>query len=193
MKRTIDRVFVCHPIGLGRDASKIFYRDLNAKSLELQLRETITTMNRLVSGGILEKGSILANAFDKFILATEERLAKTKAQVEQAKENTVRAYRKDLPDPIGTLAVIAKAASGAEAKRILIHLKDVQHSVATTLKGKASLRNTIVQIGDRLEEEGDEEVREKAKIMAFQGLYRPPWESDLYSSGPDAMDLWFGR
>lgn len=170
MKPTTESVPLRSVFNLTREASSILYRNNNAKTVELELQKVIATMNRLVSNGILEKSSSLGNSFEKFVSATEGRLVKIKAQLAEAKPEE-NANPRDLHDSIKTLMVITKVIGGTEAKRTLVHLGDVQRSVATTLKEHAGLGDSVIQTGDGLEEEEDEEVKEKAKMMGFQGLY----------------------
>ncbi|KAF9446800.1 ankyrin [Macrolepiota fuliginosa MF-IS2] len=179
MKPITDSVRLHDPTFL-RESNYISVRfDVEAREKEIQ--SVIETTNRLVKNGTLEKGSKLANAFEKFVSATEGRLAKDKAKA--AKEAKVEeAQNEEDKDPrdnravVPTFEAIAKAVKGNEAKRTLIHLKDVQLSVATDLEQVAHKDDgsDVFRPRDELEDEEDEETKEMEKGYIFNEIFVRP-------------------
>lgn len=145
---------------------------LNIDALEKELQKVVDSLNRLVRNGTLEKGSQLANTFEKFVSATEGRLAKEKARAAETAGDSKGEddVHTDARDPIETFKATAKAVQSDEAKRTLIHLKDVQLSVETDLQRVAHEVNTYstnYTFGD--EEEGDKE-KERGNNLLFAGF-----------------------
>lgn len=146
---------------------------LNVEELGKEVQSVIETLKRLINNGILEKDSELANVFEKFVSATEGRLAEAKAKAKAVEEAEVEEKRRsenpvDNSALIETFVAIATAVKGNEAKRSLIHLKDVQLSVATDLN--TINHEKVAQTGDGLEEEEDEETQEKRKGLVFSEM-----------------------
>jgi hypothetical protein len=166
MKPTTDQV-IRPTIPNLSTAENILCHD-NSQKLELELQKVVETLDRLVSNGTLEKGSSLANTFEKFVSANEGRLAKIKAQKQES--TNPGDDRLDWANRIQTLAVIESAISDDGQKRTLVHVKDVQRSVASALKPIPS-GEISVEAKDGFEEEV--EHKEKAGLMAFDSFVVP--------------------
>lgn len=145
---------------------------LNIDTLERELQNVVDSSNRLIHNGTLKKGSQLAYVFEKFVSATEGRLAKEKARAaEEVGDFNGEDEVVDTRDPIKTFKATAKVVQGDEAKRTLIHLKDVHLSVETDLRRVAQGANTYnlanYSFGD--DEEGEKE-NERAGSLIFAGF-----------------------
>ncbi|XP_006457063.1 hypothetical protein AGABI2DRAFT_181422 [Agaricus bisporus var. bisporus H97] len=177
MKPTI--VSVTQPsVQILSGARNILFQD-DIEKLEKESRKVMTTLDRLKSSSTVGKGSSLANAFEKFVSATEGRLAKIKAQNQETlDDNTTNSSQNQLAadpidsqgDHIKTLTVLEKAISNDDMKRTLVHLRDVQRSVASTLEGSPG-EESAVRMKDEFEEE--EKHKEKAELFAFDSFTVP--------------------
>jgi hypothetical protein len=166
MKPTTDQASQASVPNLN-DASYTQCHD-DRQQLEPKLKKVVETMSRLTSNGTLDKGSSLANAFEKFVSASEGRLAKLKASNEESTnpcDNPIEGA-----NPIRTLAVIESAIAEDGMKRTLVHVTDVQRSVASTLEPGTS-GVVSVEAKDGFEEE--DEHKEKARLMIFDSLIIP--------------------
>jgi hypothetical protein len=173
MEPTTTNLHVNNPLGLNNCA--IIETEGDVGTMEKELHAVIETMKRLTGNGTLEKGSTLSNAFEKFVSASEGRLAKLKAQEEVAKAEDAKEQSsdddgsRDIMVPIRTLDVIARAVGPNTVKRTLVHLKDVQKSVGIEL---ARINQVEEQPSNRdgLEDEVDKE--DEVKGMVIDNLER---------------------
>jgi hypothetical protein len=169
MKPMSETVRTCDPPSLGRDAEISTFEDV--KVMEKGLQDVTETLQLLFSNGVLQKGSTLSNSFERFVSASQGRLVKLRKQAviakneAEGKENETKSseVKLDEANAIQTFNAIAKVVGPNTAKRTLIHLKDVQKSVAIDL-GRVGGREAGILTGDGPEDEEPEESEDKGVI-----------------------------
>lgn len=166
MKPMTEMICVNEPSTL-RNVTDIHLQS-DALGLEEELHTVTETITRLVGSGTLEKGSHLANTFERFAAAVGDQLVRAKVTNIEAKSSKEVEDITDTKDHIATFKAIAKAVKGNEGKRTLIHLKDVQLSVQTDLDKLSSGHTTHER--SSFDNEEDRESKEKAAGLVFREI-----------------------